>query len=178
MISRNHPALTHKGQNMHDDRLDKVIFKDIKSNKQKMFIQFYCNPESHTYDNGTQSYKRSYSSNDDNTCAVEAHRLLNKPKIQEAISAYRAYIHEMNAFELDWLDNNLRNLYYKAQEDKDINAQHRILKTIGDRIGAFNDMKPNTGKSVPMTPEEEWIASQVMREIMAETQRNKIKKVD
>jgi len=163
---------------MIEDRLEKVIFKDISSNKQKMFIQFYCNPESDTYDNGTQSYKKSYTSNNDNVCAVEAHRLLGNPKIQEAISSYRAYIHEQNAFELDWLDNNLRNVYYKAQEDNDINAQHRILKTIGDRIGAFNDMKPNTGKQVPMTPEEEKIAALVMQEIMAESMRNKIKKVD
>jgi len=163
---------------MQEIDLDKVIFKDIKSNKQKMFIQYYCNPESSTYDNGTQSYKRSYTSNDDNVCAVEAHRLLSNPKIQDAISCYRAYIHEQNAFELDWLDNNLRNLYYRAIESEDINAQHRILRTIGDRIGAFSDVKPAEGKMIPMTEEQMKIATRVMQDIMAESNRNKIKKVD
>ena len=166
---------------MIDNKTDKLIFKGIRSAKQRLFVELYCNPESETYDNGRQSYMKAYNGKNGNVASVESHRLLSKENIQNACSAYKAYIHDINGFELSWLDNNLRNLYYKVKNcvNPDNAMELRVLKTIGDRIGAFVDVKvDNKGKTVEMTEQEEKLAGRIMQELMADTKRQAIKKVD
>lgn len=152
-----------------DTKTEELIFKGIRSQKQRMFILLYCNPESPSYDNGTQSYLKAYDSDNTNVGAVESHGLLNKPHIIKSIERYRAYIHENNGFELDWLDDNLRNLYYKVKNDGLSREELSVLKTIGDRIGAFKDQAENKeGVFIPLTAEQEKLASQVIKAIMDE----------
>lgn len=152
---------------MLDKELEKIIFETVRSQKQKAFIIQYCNPESETYDNGTQSYLKCYNTIDNNVAAVEAHRLLSHEYIQEAISRYRAYLYEQNEFDLNWLDTNLRGIYYKAVKAGDDKLAHAILKTIGNRLAAFKvDQPDNTGYFIPLTPDEEKIAGRVINEIM------------
>jgi len=127
----------------------KAIFKGIRSQKQQMFILLYCNPESQTYDNGTQSYCKAYNTDNDNVGNVEAHTLLAKPHVIAAIGRYRAYLAEKNVFDLAWLDANLRNLYYKVKGAT--KEELAVLKTIGDRIGAFKDQNEDkAGMFIPL----------------------------
>ena len=164
---------------MIDDKTDKLIFKGIRSAKQRLFIELYCNPESESYDNGCQSYLKAYNSDNSNVGAVEAHRLLGKENVQNAISSYKAYIADQNGFELNWLDNNLRNLYYKVKGFDMPQMELKVLKTIGDRIGAFTDTKEDSkGIVVEMTPEKEKLVNKVFEEIMAEEKRKQIKKAN
>lgn len=162
-----------------DKQITEKVFKGIRSQKQIMFILFYCNPESISYDNGSESYFRAYNSKNHNVSAVEAHKLLGQDKIQKSMDLYRAYIHEMNGFQLDWLDNHLRNLYYKVQNDDDSPMELRILKTIGDRIGAFQDQHTdNVGKMVEMTPDQEKLANKVFNDYIAAIKRDAFKQQD
>jgi hypothetical protein len=154
---------------MIDDKTDKLIFEGVRSQKQKLCIMLYLNPESETYDNATKSYMLAYDTKNTNVAAVQAHRMFNKEHIIKAMDRYKSYIHEKNGFELDWLDSNLRNLYYKVKnEGIDLKLELQTLKIIGDRIGAFKDAAPNNvGKFVELTPEQEQVAGRVMDEIMA-----------
>ncbi len=159
---------------MIDDKTDKLIFKGIRSQKQRLFIELYCNPESESYDNGSQSYLKAYNSKNTNVSAVEAHRLLQSENIQNSMTLYKAYIADQNMFELGWLDNNLRNLYYRVKNDitGDDKTELAILKTIGNRIGAFVDVKQdNVGKTVELSPEQEQNMNRVMQELMDAVKR-------
>jgi len=157
----------------------KLIFAGIRNMKMKQFIMAYTNPESSTYDNGSGSYRAVYKTDNINVASVEAHTMLAKPHVQEAMGRYRAYIHETHGFELDWLDNNLRNLYYKVKQNNCTREELSVLKSIGDRIGAFSDTKQNSkGLTVDMTPEQEKMCGRIAQELLAEDQRTKIKKVD
>jgi hypothetical protein len=161
-----------------DDKTDKLIFKGVRSEKQKLFIQLYCHPESDTFDNGTQSYKKAYDGSNDNVAAVESHRLLTKDNVKDSIERYKAYLHELIGFELDWLDANLRNLFYRVRGSV-INGQLelRVLRTIGDRIGAFEDQHESSqGITVPLTKDDEKLCNIVMNAI-ADKNRSKIKKI-
>jgi hypothetical protein len=143
-----------------------------------LFIIYYCNPESETFDNGLQSYKKAYSSKNDNVCAVEAHSLLSQDKIQEAIDRYRVYIHEKNGFELDWLDNHLKNLFYRVL-GKDDKIELATLKTIGNRLGAFKDAIADTsGKVVEMSPETEKLANKLFADLIAEQKKSGIETIE
>ncbi len=160
-----------------DEQTDKLIFKGIRSEKQKLFIQYYCNPDSDTFDNGTQSYLKAYDGNNENVAAVEAHKLLTKVIIKTSIDNYKVYLHDIVGFQLDWLDINLRNLYYRTKEEKNRRNELAVLKTIGDRIGAFVDTKEDSkGITVPMGPEDEKLCGQIMEQIMARKKRQQIKK--
>lgn len=159
-----------------DDKTDKLIFKGVRSAKQKLFIQLYCNPESQTFDNGTQSYMRAYDGSNPNVAAVESHCLLTKDHIKTAVEKYKAYLHELVGFELDWLDSNLRNLFYRIK-GKQEQLELRILKTIGDRIGAFDDQHESSqGITVPLTKDDEKLCGIVMQAI-ADKNRSRLKKV-
>jgi hypothetical protein len=145
-----------------------------------LFIQYYCNPESEYFDNGTKAYQKAYDGDNDNVAAVQAHRLLASKKIKVAIVSYKAYLHEAIGFELDWLDINLRNLYYRAKNDVLHGGQLelRVLKAIGDRIGAFTDTHESSqGINVPMSKEDEKLCNQVMNAI-ADRNRGRLKKVN
>lgn len=156
-----------------DIETEKLIFKGIRSKKQQTFILLYCNPESDTYDNGTQSYSKAYNSDNLNVCSVEAHTLLAKPHVIAAIDRYRAYISEKNAFDLAWLDTNLRNLYYKVQGET--KEELAVLKTIGDRIGAFKDQNEDkSGMLIPLTAAQEQVANKVIKAIMDEKKKDQI----
>ncbi len=158
-----------------DIKTEELIFKGVRSQKQRMFILLYCNPESPSYDNGCQSYLKAYNGDNDNVAAVEAHTLLNKPHVIKAIERYRAYIAEKNVFDLAWLDTNLRNLYNKVK-DESTKEQLSVLKTIGDRIGAFKDQSEDkAGMFIPLTAEQEKLANQVIKSIMDEEKRKAIR---
>jgi hypothetical protein len=160
-----------------DEETAKTIFKGIRSEKQRLFIQYYCNPESHTFDNATQSYKKAYNGDNDNVAAVESHRFLARKSFKTAIESYKSYLHETIGFELDWLDINLRNLYYRVKDNQNTSEEIRVLKTIGDRIGAFTDVHESSqGHNVPMTQEDEKLCNVVMQAI-ADKNRAKIKKI-
>jgi hypothetical protein len=96
--------------------------------------------------------------------------MLDKKNIKNSVIAYRAYIYEQNGFELSWLDANLRNLYYKVKNSGNMEqTELRILKTIGDRIGAFTDTtEVQVGKTVPMTPEQERACNKVFADYLAQ----------
>jgi len=158
---------------------EKIIFEGVRSLKQRQFIISYCNPESPTFDNGAGSYKEAYGTKNSNVAAVEAHNLLEKEHIQEAMDRYRAFIHEQQGFALDWLDANLKNLFYRTKQQNDVQAELRTLKAIGDRIGAFKEQKPDSaGKNIPLTAEQEKMIPQIIAELQAEELRNKIKKAE
>jgi hypothetical protein len=160
-----------------DEKTAKAIFKGIRSEKQKLFIQLYCHPESPTFDNGTQSYKKAYNGDNDNVAAVESHRLLARESFREAIESYKSYLHETVGFELDWLDINLRNLYYRSKSTNQEQLELRVLKTIGERIGAFTDVHESSqGITVPLSKEDEKLCNIVMNAI-ADKNRGKIKKI-
>ena len=164
-----------------DDKTEKLIFKGIRSAKMILFIQFYCNPESPTFDNGTQSYIKVYDTDNLNTGAVESHRMLNRQDIRECIERYKLHLYDNVGFELDWLDINLRDLHRRIKESNLLGSGNReelaVLKVIGDRIGAYTDTKEDSkGITVPLTPDEERITNMVMNEIMAEKKRKEIKK--
>ncbi len=150
-----------------DIETSQAIFKGIRSKKQEAFIVLYCNPESPSFDNGCQSYIKAYNQDNTNVAAVEAHTLLNKPHVIKAIERYRAYIHEVQGFQLDWLDAQLKRLFNKVTKLDDDKQTLAILKTIGDRIGAFKDQaEDKAGIFMPLTAEQEIIANQVIKEIM------------
>jgi phage terminase small subunit len=160
-----------------DEETAKLIFKGIRSEKQRLFIQYYCNPESPTFDNGTQSYIKAYDSKKENVAAVEAHRLLSRETFKVAIDSYRAYLHEYIGFELDWLDINLRNLYYRSKTAANERTELAVLKAIGDRIGAFQDQHEDAkGITVPLTPDEERICNKVMEQIITAKKLKNMKK--
>jgi hypothetical protein len=162
-----------------DEATDKLVFGGVKSQKQKMFIVSYCHPATDTYDNATQSYAGTYKSKNLNVAAVEAHRTLNLPYIQEAIRKYRDYLSEQIGFRLDWLDSHLRELWSKTNEAGAMKTELSVLKAIGDRIGAFKDnTQASQGINVEMSPEKEKMCNRIMAELMAEEKRNQIKKVD
>ena len=159
-----------------DIETSKLIFKGIRSKKQEAFIVLYCNPESPSYDNGTQSYMKAYDTDNTNVAAVEAHTLLTKPHVIKAVERYRAYIAEKNVFDLAWLDANLRNLYYKVKDST--KEELAVLKTIGDRIGAFKDQSEDkAGMFIPLTAEQEKYANQYIRAIMDKEKEDQIKRI-
>lgn len=162
-----------------DEETDKVIFKGMRSQRQKRFVMYYCNPESESYDNGCQSYMRAYGSKNTNVSAVESHGLLHKKLIKEAIERYKLYLHDMVGFELDWLDIQLRSLHARAKISEQGQLELRTLKAIGDRIGAFVDTKEGTkGITVEMTKEEEKLCNLVMEQLITAKKRDKLHKVD
>ena len=162
-----------------DEATDKLVFGGVKSEKQKMFIVSFCHPESETYDNATQSYSVVYKTKNLNAAAVEAHRTLNIPYIQEAMRKYRDYIYEQVGFRLDWLDVHLRELWEATHIAGAMKTELSVLKAIGDRMGAFKDtVQGSKGITVEMSPEKEKHCNRIMNELMAEEKRNQIKKVE
>jgi hypothetical protein len=160
-----------------DEQTTKLIFKGVRSQKQVLFIINYCNPESDTFDNGKQSYKKAYNSDNDNVSAVEAHGLLVKKTVIAAIGRYKAYLHDVIGFELDWLDSSLRSLFYRVK-GKQSQLELRVLKTIGERIGAFTDVhETSQGITVKMTKSEEKLCNVLMTAI-ADEKRKKSNKVN
>lgn len=161
-----------------DTKTSDLIFKGVRSQKMTMFIMFYCNPESPTFDNGTQSYLKAYNGSNENVAAVEAHTLLNKPHVIKAIERYRAYIHEVNGFNLDWLDSQLKRLFNKVVGYDDDKTTLAILKTIGNRIGAFEDQTADkAGVFIPLTADQEKLANQVIKAIMDKEKKDQIKRI-
>jgi hypothetical protein len=150
-----------------DEETDKAIFKGLRSMRQKRFIMYYCHPESESYDNGCQSYMRAYGSKNTNVSAVESHGLLHKKLIKEAIERYKLYLHDCIAFDLDWLDIELRSLHTRAKVSGQGQLELRTLKAIGDRIGAYTDTKEGTkGITVQMTQEEEKLCNKLMEQLI------------
>lgn len=104
--------------------------KPVKHNKhlspkQRAFVHNYIDPDSDTYSNGTQSYKKVYNSHSDNGAAASATQLLNKPKIQ-------SYIEEI-------------------MEQKNIGIQDRIAALAeitkgGQKETVIESVNPETGK--------------------------------
>ena len=160
-----------------DTQTSDMIFKGVRSKKQIMFVMLYCNPESPSYDNGTQSYMKAYNTDNTNVSAVESHTILNKPHVIKAIQRYRDYLHEIVGFELDWLDTHLRNLHNRVQGTND-KTELAVLKTIGERIGAFKDQtESKDGMFIPLTADEEQLANSVIKSIMDKKKREQIKKI-
>ena len=161
-----------------DEQTDKLVFSGCKSEKQKMFIVAFCHPAVDTYDNATQAYAITYKSKNLNVAAVEAHRTLNLPYVQEAIRKYRDFLSEQIGFRLDWLDVHLRELWDATHRAGAMKTELSVLKAIGDRIGAFKDtVQGSQGINVEMSPEKEKLCNRIMAELMAEEKRNRIKTV-
>jgi hypothetical protein len=121
---------------------------------------------------------KAYDTDNTNVAAVEAHTILNKPHVIKAIARYRAYIAEIDEFKLDWLDANLRNLYYKVKNDGLSKEELSVLKTIGDRIGAFKDQSEDkAGIFIPLTAKQEKLANQVIQKLMDEEKREALRKI-
>ena len=53
--------------------------------RQQDFVNAYANPQSDTYSNGTQSYKKAYTNVTYNTATANASRMLRKSSVQKSI---------------------------------------------------------------------------------------------
>jgi phage terminase small subunit len=125
--------------------------------KQKRFADYYIESG-----NATDSYKRAYGSNNDNTAGKEGHKLLNNPKVTQEIDSRIAVkdkerIADQNEV-LEFLTSVLRGketekiplgMGMGAQELVDngptIMAREKAAEMLGKRYGMWTDKTEHSG---------------------------------
>jgi phage terminase small subunit len=111
------------------------------NSRQLEFIKNYADPRSETFANGMQSaIKAGYK---EHTARIHACRLLTQDNIKKEIERFRAEIDRKNEVTLEWLDQQLLDLYGNCRKTADLTNAKGVLQLIGQRMAAFADKHIN-----------------------------------
>ena len=125
------------------------------SPKQREFIEYYADPTSETFGNGSSSaIKAGYKAH---TARITASKLLTKANIQDAITEFRAEKKRKNEITIEWLDEQLIYQYELSDKAFDRTNAKGLLQLIGQRKGAFTEktINTNTEPTAELTDQDE-----------------------
>ena len=113
--------------------------------KQKRFVEYYLG----NGENATKAYKQAgYKAKNDNVAAPEASKLLQNPKISQAILREKAGELAKQAkrakkadIDQDWLVSQYIDTIELAKQDKQYNVMKSSIDSIGKLLGLMVDRK-------------------------------------
>jgi hypothetical protein len=115
--------------------------------KQQAFIAEYTDPNSDSFGNGTQAYKKAYLTNNDNTAGSNANKLLKNAKIRHHIDKILDSIGYGEKVRLQMLTEIGMGKYIKRTEQTRLDAKGNVKDTIitestpgADSIVRVNDV--------------------------------------